>query len=83
MISKVHPHYRNALQEAGISRTISGLWQIWQNCPFLQRRTTCGTIILSACLQCPQSEIVRIHASSGTTGKPTVAAYTQRDVDNW
>ncbi|MDR0220092.1 MAG: phenylacetate--CoA ligase, partial [Lachnospiraceae bacterium] len=31
----------------------------------------------------PQSEIVRIHASSGTTGKPTVVGYTRRDIDNW
>jgi phenylacetate-CoA ligase len=28
-------------------------------------------------------DVVRIHASSGTTGKPTVVAYTKRDVDNW
>jgi len=31
----------------------------------------------------PQSEIVRIHASSGTTGKPTVVGYTARDISNW
>ena len=31
----------------------------------------------------PMSEVVRIHASSGTTGKPTVVAYTQRDLDVW
>lgn len=31
----------------------------------------------------PLSEIVRIHASSGTTGKPTVVGYTQRDLGNW
>ncbi|HIS70180.1 MAG TPA: phenylacetate--CoA ligase [Candidatus Gallacutalibacter stercoravium] len=31
----------------------------------------------------PMSKIVRIHASSGTTGKPTVGVYTQRDLDNW
>jgi phenylacetate-CoA ligase len=31
----------------------------------------------------PQSEIVRLHASSGTTGKPTVVGYTQTDIDNW
>lgn len=31
----------------------------------------------------PQSEIVRLHASSGTTGKPTVVGYTQADIDNW
>ena len=31
----------------------------------------------------PREQIVRIHASSGTTGKPTVVGYTQRDVDMW
>lgn len=31
----------------------------------------------------PQSDIVRIHASSGTTGKPTVAGYTKADLDMW
>jgi phenylacetate-CoA ligase len=31
----------------------------------------------------PMDEIVRLHASSGTTGKPTVVAYTQADLDVW
>ncbi|HHY21044.1 MAG TPA: phenylacetate--CoA ligase [Bacilli bacterium] len=31
----------------------------------------------------PQEEVVRIHASSGTSGKPTVVGYTQNDIDNW
>ena len=31
----------------------------------------------------PQREIVRVHASSGSTGKPTVVAYTARDLDLW
>ena len=31
----------------------------------------------------PQDKIVRIHASSGTTGKPTVVGYTQTDIDHW
>jgi phenylacetate-CoA ligase len=31
----------------------------------------------------PRDEIVRIHASSGTTGKPTVVGYTQNDIDMW
>ena len=31
----------------------------------------------------PMEEIVRIHASSGTTGKPTVVGYTKRDVETW
>lgn len=31
----------------------------------------------------PQREVVRVHASSGTTGKPTVVGYTQNDIDTW
>jgi len=31
----------------------------------------------------PESQVVRVHASSGTTGKPTVVGYTQKDIDNW
>ena len=31
----------------------------------------------------PMDEIIRIHASSGTTGKPTVVSYTQKDIDDW
>jgi len=31
----------------------------------------------------PRDQIIRIHASSGTTGKPTVVGYTQTDIDNW
>ena len=31
----------------------------------------------------PREEIVRVHASSGTTGKPTVAGYTKQDLDTW
>jgi phenylacetate-CoA ligase len=31
----------------------------------------------------PQSELRRIHASSGTTGKPTVVGYTETDIDTW
>ena len=31
----------------------------------------------------PMQEIVRVHASSGTTGKPTVVGYTRQDIDTW
>lgn len=31
----------------------------------------------------PQSKVARVHASSGTTGKPTVVGYSQRDIDTW
>jgi len=31
----------------------------------------------------PREEVVRVHASSGTTGKPTVVGYTRKDIDTW
>ena len=31
----------------------------------------------------PREQVVRIHASSGTTGKPTVVGYTRKDIDMW
>ena len=31
----------------------------------------------------PREQLVRIHASSGTTGKPTVVGYTRKDIDTW
>ena len=31
----------------------------------------------------PREQVVRVHASSGTTGKPTVVGYTQADIDTW
>jgi phenylacetate-CoA ligase len=31
----------------------------------------------------PREQVVRIHASSGTTGKPTVVGYTKNDIETW
>ena len=31
----------------------------------------------------PRERVLRVHASSGTTGKPTVVGYTRRDIDTW
>src|SRR5208337_5105132 len=31
----------------------------------------------------PKAELARVHASSGTTGKPTVVGYTRNDIDMW
>ena len=46
-------------------------------------RRTCATTIPSACSPCRGSRCVRIHASAGTTGKPTVVGYTRKDIDTW
>ena len=34
-------------------------------------------------LAVPRDQLARIHASSGTTGRPTVVGYTRRDIDTW
>jgi phenylacetate-CoA ligase len=34
-------------------------------------------------LAVPMDDIIRVHASSGTTGKPTVVSYTRKDIDDW
>jgi phenylacetate-CoA ligase len=31
----------------------------------------------------PREQVVRVHASSGTTGRPTVVGYTKKDIDTW
>ncbi|WP_238013612.1 phenylacetate--CoA ligase PaaK [Dactylosporangium sp. AC04546] len=76
------PHYREAFDAAGVHpddcRDLADLARF----PFttkddLRRRYPFGMFAV------PRSEVVRIHASSGTTGKPTVVGYTRRDLDTW
>ncbi len=46
-------------------------------------RPICATTIRSACSRVPREDVLRLHASSGTTGKPTVVGYTRGDLDLW
>jgi phenylacetate-CoA ligase len=76
------PHYRAAFDEAGVHPNdcteLSDLSQfpttskgdLRENYPF-------GMFAV------PREEVVRVHASSGTTGRPTVVGYTQADLDIW
>jgi len=76
------PYYRNLMQERGIvPEDIKGLEDL-SKLPFttkddLRNNYPYGLFAV------PLSEIVRIHASSGTTGKPTVVGYTRRDIITW
>jgi phenylacetate-CoA ligase len=85
MIERVYfnvPFYRKKLQEKGIEPgDIKSIDQI-KDLPFttkddLRENYPFGLFTV------PQSEIVRLHASSGTTGKPTVVGYTRNDIDIW
>jgi phenylacetate-CoA ligase len=76
------PHYRKAFDEAGVSpselRSLADLARF----PFTTKadlRTTYPFGMFAV----PMHRVARIHASSGTTGKPTVVGYTKQDIDTW
>ena len=74
--------YRKKMQAIGLEPgDIRGIEDL-EKLPFttkddLRDNYPCGLFAV------PRSEIVRIHASSGTTGKATVVGYTRRDIENW
>lgn len=76
------PFYRNKLKEKGIEPgDIKSVDQL-KDLPFTLK-TDLRDNYPFGLFTVPQSEIVRIHASSGTTGKPTVVGYTQNDINMW
>jgi len=76
------PFYRHKMQSSGISpRDIRGVRDI-DKLPFTEKEDLRENYPFGL-FAVPQSEITRIHASSGTTGKPSVAGYTGGDIDRW
>ncbi len=74
--------YRKKLDQAGISPTDIQTLDDIRKLPFTQAddlREGYPFPLLSV----PDSEVVRIHASSGTTGKRKILTYTQKDIDDW
>jgi phenylacetate-CoA ligase len=75
-------HFRNRMGERGVSpEDIISLDDI-AKLPFTVKNDLRDTYPFGLFAK-PMKNIVRLHASSGTTGKPIVVAYTQRDVDVW
>lgn len=76
------PHYRARFDEAGVHpddlRTLSDLAKF----PFTVKKDLRDTYPFGM-FAVPREKIARIHASSGTTGKPTVVGYTQNDIEMW
>jgi phenylacetate-CoA ligase len=76
------PHYRKKLDAAGVKpedcRSLSDLRRF----PFTTKADLRDTYPFGM-FAVPMDKIVRIHASSGTTGKPTVVGYTAKDIDTW
>lgn len=76
------PHYRKVFAEAGLNAQDITTHKDIAKLPF----TTKGDLRAGypdAFLSLPKSEFVRLHASSGTTGSPTVICHTQDDLDTW
>ncbi len=76
------PFYRQSFDRAGISpESVTSLEDL-QKLPFTLKQDMRDNYPYGL-FATPLDQIVRIHASSGTTGKPTVVGYTRRDIDNW
>lgn len=76
------PHYEKAFEAAGVHpndlRSLDDLSRF----PFLVKQDFRDQYPFGL-LAVPRQQAVRLHASSGTTGKPTVVAYTRNDIDTW
>ncbi|HNR42806.1 MAG TPA: phenylacetate--CoA ligase [Bacteroidales bacterium] len=76
------PYYRHRMQELGIGpesiRSVEDITRL----PFTTKQDLRDNYPYGL-FAVPLSEIVRIHASSGTTGKPTVVGYTRNDIATW
>ncbi len=76
------PYYREKMQKAGVEPgDIRGLEDI-EKLPFTTYEDLNAAYPFGLAAV-PKSELVRVHASSGTTGKPKIAVYTRRDIDTW
>ncbi|HEY1230763.1 MAG TPA: AMP-binding protein, partial [Ramlibacter sp.] len=75
-------HYRRSFDEAGVHpddlKSLSDLAKF----PFTDKKTLRDNYPFGL-FAVPREQVVRVHASSGTTGKPTVVGYTKRDIDTW
>ncbi len=75
-------YYRKKMQAAGIEPgDITGIEDL-HKLPYTTKDDLRDTYPFGL-FAAPQQEIVRIHASSGTTGKATVVGYTRKDIDVW
>ena len=76
------PHYRRKFDAAGVHpRDLKSLADL-AKFPFTTKNDLRDNYPFGM-FAVPREQVVRIHASSGTTGKPTVVGYTAKDIDTW
>ncbi|MEW6624225.1 MAG: phenylacetate--CoA ligase [Bacillota bacterium] len=76
------PFYGEKLKKAGFKPGVSLDYECFFRLPFTEKHELRQAEPL-AHLAVPEEQVVRIHSSSGTTGKPVVIPYTKKDVDDW
>ncbi|HEY5760396.1 MAG TPA: phenylacetate--CoA ligase PaaK [Steroidobacter sp.] len=76
------PHYKKAFDAAGAHPNDLRALDDLSRFPFLVKQDFRDQYPFGL-LAVPREQAVRLHASSGTTGKPTVVAYTRNDIDIW
>jgi len=76
------PWYRDRFEAAGLSASSSYQVREISRLPFMLK-TDFRDHYPFGMLAVPREEVVRLHASSGTTGKPTIVGYTQDDLNAW
>ena len=75
-------HYRRAFEAAGVGPgDVAGLDDL-ARLPFLVKDDLRAAYPFDM-FAVPREQLVRVHASSGTTGKPTVVGYTADDIHTW
>ncbi len=72
--------YGKKLKEAGITEVRTP--EDFESLPFSEKKDLRDAYPLGL-MTAPEEEIVRIHSSSGTTGKPVIIPYTKKDVEDW
>ena len=76
------PYYKKKLDEAGVTPDSIKSLDDLKRIPFTTKDDLRENYPFGL-FASPMKDIVRIHASSGTTGKPTVVGYTKNDLDTW
>ncbi len=76
------PFYRQAFDDAGVHPSDVNALEDLARFPFTVKNDLRDNYPFGM-IATPMEDVVRIHASSGTTGRPTVVAYTQNDIDTW
>jgi phenylacetate-CoA ligase len=76
------PHYRRAFDEKGVHPSDCKQLRDLAKFPFTAKADLRANYPFGM-FAVPREQVVRVHASSGTTGKPTVVGYTQGDIDRW